>query len=33
MSSESSVSRQRGVYPKLWYLLLPLVAYPLVHGA
>lgn len=30
MSTEPSIARQRGFYPKLWYLLLPLVAYPLL---
>src|SRR5437588_11287762 len=30
MSTETSAPRQRGVYPRLWYLLLPLVAYPLL---
>lgn len=30
MSTEPSIPRQRGGYPKLWYLTLPLVAYPLL---
>ena len=30
MSSEPSIPRQRGAYTKIWYLLLPLVGYPLL---
>jgi hypothetical protein len=30
MSSEPSIPHQRGAYTKIWYLLLPLVGYPLL---
>jgi hypothetical protein len=30
MSSKPSIPRQRGAYTKIWYLLLPLIGYPLL---
>jgi hypothetical protein len=33
MSSEPSMPHQRGVHPKIWYLLATLVAYPLLMVA